>query len=138
MLKVGPPQAIFYLGLSRHARGLGLLAWYAGNYEDMCDATNAGMEAAAGLATDGGLGYRTAAAGMALCASMVAKAGNLSAREKADRARRHAEQAVELLEKAVKAGFRNTVDVERAPEFAAIRTRPDFQKLLAELKEKKR
>jgi hypothetical protein len=138
-LKLGPPQPIHYVELTRQAVSLALLARRFGSYEDMADATSAAVEVAQARANepDGGRGYRLAAAGMARCASLVGNARTLPASEKATQARQHADRAVELLRKAVQSGFRNAADLERAPEFASIRSRPDFQKLFRELKEKK-
>jgi hypothetical protein len=133
LLKVGPPQPIYYVALRRHARSLGLVAWHVGNYADLREAAEAMAEAAAGLPNDAdnrGAAYRSAAAGQAQCARMATRAGQLR------RASLHAEQAVELLGKAVASGFRNADDLERAPEFAVLRTRPDFQDLLRRLREK--
>jgi tetratricopeptide (TPR) repeat protein len=139
LLKLDSPPSIAHLVLSRHARGLGLLAWNAGNLEDMLEAVRAAEKAAPGLAQDGdgGIGYRAAAVGHSLCVALTAKAGNLSNQDKISTSNRHAASAIECLKKAAAVGSLNVADLEKAAEFAPIRARPDFVKLLRELKEKK-
>jgi tetratricopeptide (TPR) repeat protein len=136
VLTIGPPQPMHYTILKRHADFLALLAASRGNYEDMADAAAAEAQAARGLASepDGGQRYRQAAGVMASCVRLSQRAVKLSTAEKDACGRRYAEQAVELLAEAVKAGFRDAANLERAPEFALIQSRPDFQKLLRELK----
>jgi len=140
VLKLGRPQPMDYIVLDRHAQFLALVAMERGRYEDMADAAAGAEEAARGLSAqpDGGRRYLQAAAHTASCVTLVRNAGALSAAEKTARARQHADRAVELLTKAVAAGFRNTALLEQARELAPLRGRPDFQKLVKELKGKKR
>ncbi len=139
LLKLETPPSIAHLVLGRHARGLGLLAWNAGNLDDMREAVRAAERAAPRLAQDGdgGFGYRAAAVGHSLCVALTAKAGNVSNQDKISTSNRHAAAAIECLKKAAAVGRLNAANLEKAVEFAPIRARPDFVKLLRELKEKK-
>ncbi len=139
LLNLDSPPSIAHLVLSRHARGLGLLAWNAGNLEDMLEAVRAAERAAPALAQDGdgGFGYRAASVGHSLCVALTAKAGNLSNQDKISASNRHAASAIECLRKAAALAPLKAADLETAAEFAPIRARPDFVKLLRELKEKK-
>jgi hypothetical protein len=85
---------------------------------------------------DAGQMCRLATGYAAICADLAGRATHLSEQERATRTRRHAEAAIALLHSAVDAGFRNAADLEQAPAFASIRSRPDFQKLLATMKQK--
>lgn len=136
LLKLGPPRPIDSQMLDRHAQALAVVAGRRGSYEDMAASTEAAEEAARGLAAeaDNGRRYLLAAAHAASCIPLLGNARDLSAEEKARRSRTHADKAVELLNKAVAGGFRNVPLLERARELAPLRGRPDFQKLVAELK----
>lgn len=140
LVKMDRARAIqYFTGLSSHAFDLVLVAEQRGSYEDMADAAKGAAEAARGLASqsDGGRLYRLAAGYAARCASLAARAGHLSEQERKARLQRHADEAIALLQSAVDAGFRNAVDLERAPAFASIRGCPEFQKLLTAMKQKR-
>jgi hypothetical protein len=48
----------------------------------------------------------------------------------------YADRAVELLQKAVKAGYKDTAHMKKDPDLDPLRDREDFKKLLAELEAK--
>ncbi|MGH7224614.1 MAG: hypothetical protein ACRELF_15430, partial [Gemmataceae bacterium] len=139
LLKIDPARSMqHFTGLSRHAFALVLVAEQRRSYEDMADAAEGAAEAARGLASkpDGGRLYRLAAEYAANCANLAGRAGHLSEQQRAAQARRHADEAIALLRSAAAAGFRNAADLEQASAFASIRSRPDFQKLLAAMRQK--
>jgi tetratricopeptide (TPR) repeat protein len=139
VLKLGPPRPMDFTMLDLHAQDLAVVAPQRDSYEDMAEAAEAAAEAARGLSAepDNGQRYLLAAAHTARCIPLLANAQDLSAEEKARRARAHGDQAVELLRKAVGGGFRNATLLTQAREFAPLRSQPDFLKLIAELKKKK-
>jgi serine/threonine-protein kinase len=140
LVKMDPARSVrHFTGLSRHAFALVLVAEQRNSYEDLADAAEGAAEAARGLASqsDGGRLYRLAAGYAASCAALVGRAEHLSEQERTARRRRHADEAISLLRSAEDSGFRNAADLERAPAFASIRSRPEFQKLLTAMKQKK-
>ena len=54
----------------------------------------------------------------------------------ADKKVEYAERAVELLQKAVKAGWKDAAHMKKDSDFDSLRDRADFQKLLADLEAK--
>ena len=139
ILKLGPPRRIDFDMLDMHAKALVVVAVQRGSYEDMADAAEALEEVARGRSAepDNGQRYLLAAARTVSCISLLSKMADLPAEEKASRSRAHADKAVELLKKAVAGGFRNAALLEHARDLAPLHGRPDFQKLVAELKKKK-
>jgi tetratricopeptide (TPR) repeat protein len=136
ILKLGPPRRIDFDMLDMHAKALAVVAVQRGSYEDMADAAEGLEEVARGQSAepDNGQRYLLAAARTVNCFPLLSNVTDLSAEEKARRARAHADKAVELLKKAVAGGFRNAALLEQARDLAPLRGRPDFQKLVAELK----
>src|SRR5262249_34979339 len=56
----------------------------------------------------------------------------------ADRAREYADRAMELLRRAVKAGFKDAAHMKQDKDLDALREREDFKKLLAEMGRKQK
>ena len=61
---------------------------------------------------------------------------DLSADERKSAAQHYGDDALKLLRDAGKKGFTTAAQLKMAPDFASLRLRPDFQKLLAELEKK--
>ena len=72
---------------------------------------------------------------LAVCAGAVAADKDPAAVTAEDRRRRedYAERAVGALREAVKHGYRHVLSIETDPDFDAVRDRPEFKKLLADL-----
>jgi serine/threonine protein kinase/tetratricopeptide (TPR) repeat protein len=71
------------------------------------------------------------------CASLVVEDDQLTADQRADLGRRYADRAVEMLKASIVKGNKDGNRLVIDPAFAPLRTRDDFQKLVAELKAKK-
>jgi eukaryotic-like serine/threonine-protein kinase len=67
------------------------------------------------------------------CVQLVRQDTRLPETRREHLARTYAEQAVDLLRQAVKAGWRDTARLRRDPDFSPLRGRDTFKKLLAEL-----
>jgi cytochrome c5 len=55
----------------------------------------------------------------------------------ADKKQEYADRAIELLQKAVKAGYKDAAHMAKDTDLDALREREDFKKLMAELEKKK-
>jgi serine/threonine protein kinase len=87
---------------------------------------------------DRALGAYPAAGIVAVCATAVLRDGTLPEAERRRLAQAYAGQALDLLRDAVRHGFRGFELLEKDPDFGALRSREEFQKLLAELGESRR
>jgi tetratricopeptide (TPR) repeat protein len=67
---------------------------------------------------------------LARCSSLALKDRGLSEAERRAQARRHADQAVEVLGQAIKQGFKDRVYLEKTADFDVLRDRADFKALL--------
>jgi tetratricopeptide (TPR) repeat protein len=70
------------------------------------------------------------------CVELVQKDGSLAEAKRADLARSYAEHAMGALSQAVKAGYANAAWLSRDPDLQPLRSRQDFQKLLADVRER--
>ncbi len=61
---------------------------------------------------------------------------SLASGKLADKKQEYADRAMELLQRAVKAGYKDTAHMEKDTDFAPLRGRDDFKKLLADLEAK--
>jgi tetratricopeptide (TPR) repeat protein len=75
-----------------------------------------------------------AAAFLARCAPLAEQDARLSDARRAELAQSYAERSMKTLRLAVKHGYRDAARLETMPSFAPVRSRLDFQELLAELK----
>jgi tetratricopeptide (TPR) repeat protein/tRNA A-37 threonylcarbamoyl transferase component Bud32 len=73
------------------------------------------------------------AAYLAWCVALAEKDVQLPDARRAELARSYAEQAVATLRLAVKHGYKDAARLKTDPDFAPVRSRPDFQELVAEL-----
>jgi hypothetical protein len=76
------------------------------------------------------------AAVLARCSALVAADDKVPETERKVLARAHADRAMTWLRQAIDEGFRDVGYLRRAPEWQALRGRPDFQECLAELERK--
>jgi hypothetical protein len=76
----------------------------------------------------------TAACVLAQCVSLADKDAKLSEPERKELARHYADRAVALLRQAVAKGYKDVAKVEKEQDLDALRSRDDFKKLLADLK----
>lgn len=77
------------------------------------------------------------AAEIAMCIPLLAKGQTeRSPEEQAERSR-YADQAMDALRQSIAAGYTDFSRLQKAPEFAPLRARADFQQLLADLRAKK-
>jgi hypothetical protein len=78
-------------------------------------------------------------AGVCLCAciGIVAKHKELDAEQRKQAAQFYSDQAMSVLRQAVERGFRDAKKLEQAKQLAPLRSRMDFQALLAEVAERK-
>jgi tetratricopeptide (TPR) repeat protein len=88
-----------------------------------------------GLYPDGWQEHARAASYLARCAALAAKDDGLTEGKRKDLVEAYGSQAVALLRRAVDQGW-NDVAAFKAPVFEPLRSRDDFQKLLAELEMK--
>jgi tetratricopeptide (TPR) repeat protein len=77
-----------------------------------------------------------AAAVLAQCAAVAANDDQLSEANRKEVVNGYGERAVTLLRQAADKGWKNAVAALKAPVFGPLRSRDDFQKLLAELESK--
>jgi len=73
---------------------------------------------------------------LARCVQVAERDADLSAEERKSAAQHYGDDALKLLRDAGKKGFTTAAQLKMAPDFASLRLRPDFQKLLAELEKK--
>jgi len=77
--------------------------------------------------------YQRLAAVLARCAAAVDTDSKLPPDARKAEKQKYADEAISWLQKAVDAGYRDVNQLKTATDFEAIRTREDFQKLLAKL-----
>jgi tetratricopeptide (TPR) repeat protein/tRNA A-37 threonylcarbamoyl transferase component Bud32 len=77
------------------------------------------------------------AAFLSRCSGLAAKDSQLSTDETKKLVQAYADQAMELLQKAVDNGFRDLKLLTSGDDFASLRARPDFQKLVRSIEGKK-
>jgi serine/threonine protein kinase/Flp pilus assembly protein TadD len=80
--------------------------------------------------------FLSAAALLAKCATLAEKDGRLAPEKRSDSAEQYARQAVDMLRQAIANGYKDTSALRQAPALAVLRSREDFQKLLAEFEGK--
>jgi len=80
--------------------------------------------------------WPAAAEVMARAASLAAADAKLDAAGRKETAKTYADKAMELLTRGFKAGFRDARTLRGAKEFAALKDRADFQKLLTAMEKK--
>ncbi len=74
-----------------------------------------------------------AAAALARCVPIVEKADHLSAEEREKQIQSYADKAMTMLTHAVAAGYRDGVHLQTAKDLNPLRSREDFQKLIAQV-----
>ena len=85
---------------------------------------------------EGGVEHCRGAAFLSGCVVLVRKDLRLPEKRRQELAQSYGHRAVELLRQGVAKGFRNSDLLRKDPAFQPLRSRSDFQKLLAELKGK--
>lgn len=80
-----------------------------------------------------GPGWVRPAGVLARCADAANDDQKLSEAERRQQKRRYAEQAMSLLKKAVAGGFQDANYLQRSIEFAALKNRPDFHRLIIDM-----
>jgi serine/threonine protein kinase/tetratricopeptide (TPR) repeat protein len=83
---------------------------------------------------EGGVEHCRGAAFLSCCAALVQKDLRLPEKRRQELAKSYGDRAVELLRQGVAKGFRNSNLLRKDPAFQPLRSRSDFQKLLAEMK----
>jgi serine/threonine protein kinase len=78
----------------------------------------------------------TGAACLARCVTLAENDTQLPDARRAELARSYAEQAVATMRLAVKHGYKNAALLKKSRDFAPVRSRPDFQELVAELEKR--
>jgi hypothetical protein len=84
----------------------------------------------------GGLEHRLAVGVLLRCLELARKDGAIPKQERAHAVAGYADQAMDLLRQAVANGYRDVETLKNAPSLAPLRTRQDFQQLLAEMVKK--
>jgi len=83
-------------------------------------------------------GYHVpAAAVLARCVGVAGKDAKLAAEKRDELVKTYAERALDLLRQAITLGYKDVEQLKSAEDFAPLRSRDDFKKLLAGLEEKK-
>jgi tetratricopeptide (TPR) repeat protein len=88
------------------------------------------------LGADSAEDQRLAGVILARCTALVARDTKLADAERKPLAENYARRAVEMLGRAVQLGWSNAVELRTAAVYVPLRSRADFQKLLAELDKK--
>lgn len=116
----------------RHYLGqLGLLLGQRGN----CAEARRLLERSGDLDHRAGSPYHAACV-LALCVPLVEKDESLAADKRTELLRFYADRAMNLLTGAVRKGFKDIDLLKKDAELDALRSRPDFQRLLAEVEAK--
>src|SRR5262249_49582648 len=74
-----------------------------------------------------------AAAVLGRCATLAEKDGKVSQAQRKQLARSYSDEAMHLLEQAVREGYRDIEHLKKADDFKALRSRQDFQQLIAKM-----
>jgi eukaryotic-like serine/threonine-protein kinase len=130
-LRDDPSNVWVRQSLAYASMALGGLRRFAGRDADAADLFRQSFELFEALAGIGSLPIYERATSHALCAALIAK---LPASENPERGRRHAVQAVAMLQKSVANGFLNIDMLLSDPDLVAIRSRADFQSLIQDLR----
>jgi hypothetical protein len=83
-----------------------------------------------------GKAYGDAAQLLTACVELAEKDERLTEPKRRELVQTYGDSAVQLLAGAVRSGFRDVSSMEKEPGFAPLRSREDFQQILAELKRK--
>jgi tetratricopeptide (TPR) repeat protein/predicted Ser/Thr protein kinase len=131
-LRQDPKVGLYKLTLCAHHLGLADVLLAEKNHtlaaKSVADAV---AEAPAGWSS-----WPVAAALLGRGAALAAKDDSLSEEDRKTTAASYGDRAVELLRKAKAAGFKDARALRQADEFATLRDRPDFQRLLKEMEGK--
>jgi serine/threonine protein kinase/tetratricopeptide (TPR) repeat protein len=127
--KHNPKHATYRSFLRNHYVGLAAVLVRLGEHTE---AARTSAEAPK-LFPDGWQEYRQAAAILCQCSGLAEKDAALPEGQRQAVARGYADQAVGLLRQAVTRGYKDRDDLQKDPVLSPLRSRADFQKLLAEL-----
>jgi len=79
---------------------------------------------------------RAVAGLLADCSRVAGLDARLSETDRKQKAKEYADRAMQILDQAVKKGYKDVADLEKAPALEPLRTRDDFKALLQKLREK--
>jgi hypothetical protein len=111
---------------------------HAGAAEAVGQLAEVAQEAAAETGATFPMHLMAGAACLARCVTLAEKDTQLPDARRAELARSYAERAVATMRLAVKHGYKDAARLKTAPDFASVRSRPDFQALVAELEKGKK
>lgn len=115
--------------LRRHYRGLGETLVLSGKHVEAARTANELVEV---FPTDAADAY-FAASFLARCGPLAARDAELAEQERKLLTSSYPEQAVRMLETAIKNGYRDVTRMRTDEDLNSLRSRPDFQKALADL-----
>jgi hypothetical protein len=132
--KVEPVQ-----DLEKLSRRQAVIARQLGDHAALADAVAALIEAIEGQPAtypDPAKEYCLAAQCMAHCLVLARSAANLSPQERTARAQEYGDKSMHFLQKAVDKGYRDVKNLKRSLDLEPVRSREDFQHLIADLEQK--
>src|SRR5262249_5594883 len=129
-VKASPNSKDYRHRLCLNRYGLALTFLAEKQHEGLADAAGQLAEAAAPAFPSE---VKTAAALLARCVTLAGQDAGLSEARRAELAGAYAERSVKTLRLAVKHGYRDAARLRTEGFFASVRSRADFQELLAEL-----
>jgi hypothetical protein len=129
----GPGASVYRAQLARAYTLLGNVLVEQGKHQEACRA----VEDLTRLPQERWEAYRRAAGVLARCVPLAEKDAALPQEERRTLAQKYAKQAMARLQEAVHRGFNDVEQLKKAADLDALRSRSEFQKLVADLAAKK-